>query len=164
VKWLPAWWRRHFLVCEGGLAVVVTGIFAWWYLQVNGAVAVNGLLKDYRQAIYGTAASVFGSLLGFIITAASIVFAVSGSERLKVIRESQQYPVLWSVFSATIRACGLATIIAFLMLIFDRDQKPMAWLLIIGVFSVSLAILRIARAIWALENVIALISTPRQEG
>jgi hypothetical protein len=143
---------------------VVTGIFDWWYLRVEGSVTVNSLLKDYRQAIYGTAASVFGSLLGFIITAASIVFAVSGSERLKVLRDSQQYFTLWSVFSATIRACGLATIIAFLALIFDRDQKPMGWLLIIGVFGISLAILRIVRAIWALENVITLISAPRREG
>jgi len=149
-------------VCEGGLAIALTGVFAWWYLRADGAATVNALLKDSRQAIYGTAASVLGSLLGFIITAASIVFAVSGSERLKVIRDSKQYPALWSVFSATIRACGLATIIAFSALIFDRDQKPMACLLILGVFSVLLAVLRIARAIWALENIIMLITTPRQ--
>jgi hypothetical protein len=163
MKWLPSWWRAHFLLCEGGVAVALTGAFAWWYLGAAGTVMVNALLASSRHAIYGTAASVLGSLLGFIITAASIIFAVSGSDRLKVVRDSKQDPVLWSVFSATIRACGLATVAAFIALIFDRDQKPMPWLLIIAVFGILLAILRIARAIWALERVIMLITASRHE-
>jgi hypothetical protein len=161
MRWLPQWWRTHFLFWEGCLAAVLTGIFAWWYLCDDGAAGVNVLLKASRQAIYGTAASVLGSLLGFIITAASIVFAVSGSDRLKVIRDSKQYPALWAVFGSTIRACGLATIAAFVALIFDRDERPVSWLLISVVFSVLLAILRIARAVWALENVIMLITAPK---
>ena len=40
------------------------------------------------------------------------------------------------------------------------DNKPVAWLMILVVFSCSLACLRIARAIWALENVISLITAP----
>jgi hypothetical protein len=48
-------------------------------------------------------------------------------------------------------------------LIFDRDQKPMPWLLIIAVFALLLAILRTARGIWALERVIMLITAPLPE-
>ena len=157
---LPALWRRHFLRCEGALAVALTGTFAYWFLGGSGSSEINALLANSRQAIYGTAASVLGSLLGFIITAASIVFAVSGSDRLKVIRDSKQYPMLWSVFGATIRACGFATVAAFAALICDRDQTPMPWLLITAVFGVLLAALRIARAIWALERVIMLTTAP----
>jgi hypothetical protein len=160
MKWLPPWWRRHFLLWEAGLAVLLTGIFAWWYLYDDGAASANVLLKASRQAIYGTAASVLGSLLGFIITAASIVFAVSGSDRLRVVRDSKQYPALWAVFSSTIRACGFATVAAFVALIFDRDERPVSWLLILVVFGVLFSILRIARAVWALENVIMLITAP----
>jgi hypothetical protein len=151
---------KAFPVLGACMALVLTGIFSWWYLGDDGATSVNLVLKASRQAIYGTAASVLGSLLGFIITAASIVFAVSGSDRLKVIRDSKQYPALWAVFGATIRACGLATIAAFVALVFDRDERPVSWLLILVVFSVLLAILRIARAVWALENVITLITAP----
>lgn len=43
------------------------------------------------------------------------------------------------------------------------NQKPMPSLLIIAVFGVLLAILRIARAIWALERMIMLITASRQE-
>jgi hypothetical protein len=160
MKLLPPWWRRHFLFCEGLVAVAIAALFGWWYIRQSGDLTINALLKGYRQSIYGTAASILGSLLGFIITAASIVFAVSGSDRLSVIRDSAQYPTLWLVFSSTIRALALGTAVSFVALIFDRDDKPASWLLILTVYTVALAVLRIARAIWALENVIWLITAP----
>lgn len=159
----PGWWRRRFLVWEGLLTLVVTAGFAWWSLGAGGAGLVNDLLKGNRAAVYGTAASVFGSLLGFIITSASIVFAVSGSERLQILRDSRQYPTLWAVFSAAIRTCGLATAIAFWALIFDQDVRPISWLQVAFVFCCLLAVLRIIRAIWALENIIFLVTANRQE-
>lgn len=160
MRLLPPWWRQRFLFCEGVLAAIIAALFAWWYLRLCGDTTVNALLKGYRPSIYGTAASVLGSLLGFIITAASIVFAVSGSDRLSVVRDSAQYPTLWRVFSAAIHALGLATAVSFVALIFDRDEKPLSWLLILAVFCAALACLRIARVIWALENVIWLITAP----
>ena len=157
---LPGWWRRRFLLCEGVVAVIVAALFAWWYWRYGGGPTLNGLLKGSRQPVYGTAASIFGSLLGFIITAASIVFAVSGSDRLSVIRDSAQYPTLWRVFSMTIRALALATATSFAALLFDRDDNPAPMLMVLVVYSAALACLRISRAIWALENVISLITAP----
>jgi hypothetical protein len=160
---LPGWWQRRFLAYEGAFALVVSVVFGFWYIEMGGGPCVDHLLQSYRQAIYSTASSVIGSLLGFIITAASIVMAVSSSDRLRLIRESRQYPTLWAVFRSTIRAAGFATAATFLALIFDRDQRPVWWLVIVVFFGVLLASLRIARAIWALENVMGLVATPRPE-
>jgi hypothetical protein len=162
---LPKWWRGHFLLVEFCLAVALTFGFAGWYIWFGGNAIVSPFLNGNRPSIYGTAASVFGSLLGFVITATSIVLGFSASDRLKVIRESTQYQTLWQVFNATIRALGLATVAAFLALIFDRDSSPIQWVLFVVIFGALGSLFRFLRAIWVLENIIDLLTMTRtQEG
>ena len=153
-------WKRRFLLVEGALAVVLTIGFAVWYWGFDGAAPTSALLGGNRAALYGTTASISGSLLGFVITATSIVLGFSASDRLAVVRESQQYPMLWKTFSASIRALAAATIVALLCLLLDRDSAPHPWLIVALVFSVLLSVLRLARTIWALEHIIALVTRP----
>ncbi|WP_210160588.1 hypothetical protein [Methylocella silvestris] len=118
------------------------------------------LLKNNRAALFGTTASILGSLLGFVITATSIVLGFSTSDRLAVVRESVEYPTLWKTFSATIRALALGTIIALTCLLFDRDSAPVPWLTILLIFAVLLSLFRIGRTIWVLEQIIGLVTRP----
>jgi hypothetical protein len=157
---LPQWWRKYFLCVEWLIAVMLTIIFVVWYIWFEGEAALSCFLNGNRPSIYGTAASIFGSLLGFAITATSIVLGFSTSDRLKVIRDSKQYSTLWKVFNSTIRALGIATIASFLALIFDRDQSPMPIFLYAVFFGATFSFFRLLRAIWVLENVIELISMP----
>jgi hypothetical protein len=60
----------------------------------------------------------------------------------------------------TIRALGLATVVSLAALIVDRDSDPTHWVLYAVVYAVLLSCVRIARAIWVLENIIALITHP----
>lgn len=107
---LLQFWRRHFLWVEFALAVMIGVTAAYWIHYRNGAVVSDRLLAQNRAAVYGTLASIFGSLLGFVITAASIVLGFSGSESLAVVRGSKHYPTLWPVFTASIRALAFATV------------------------------------------------------
>jgi hypothetical protein len=163
MKLLPKWWRRYFLLVELLLTILVTIIFIIWYEWFRGEAFLCSFLCGNRAAIYGTAASIFGSLLGFAITASSIVLGFSASDRLRVIRESKQYNTLWQVFSSTIRALALATISSFISLIFDRDTHPVPLLLFFALFGAVLAFFRVWRTIWVLENVIALITMPSKQ-
>lgn len=153
---LPRFWQRHFLVAEGALAIVLTIGFAVWYFWLDGASATDTILQGNRATLYGTTASILGSLLGFVITSTSIVLGFSTSERLAVVRESAEYPKLWKTFSATIWALALSTIVALACLLFDRDNAPSQWLVILMTFAISLSVLRIMRTIWVLENIIGL--------
>ena len=117
-------------------------------------------LQGNRATLYGTIASIWGSLLGFVITSTSIVLGFSTSDRLAVVRESTEYPTLWKTFSSTIWALALATLVALACLVFDRDNSPSRWLAIPFAFVLLLALLRISRTIWALENIIALVTRP----
>jgi hypothetical protein len=122
--------------------------------------AASTLLKDNRAVLYGTMASIFGSLLGFVITATSIVLGFSTSDRLAVVRESAQYPMLWKTFSATIRALAGATVVALLCLLADRDSAPKSWLEVPLFLVVVLSLFRLGRTIWVLEHIISLVTKP----
>ena len=158
MKLLPKWWRTNFLHVELGLALVCGLAFIVWAQIFGGGEVIDETLKGNRGAVYGALASIFGSLLGYAITAVSIVLGLSTTERLAVVRESKYYPTLWKVFTATIRTFGLATVVALLALISDRESSPMKWVLYLTVFALILATLRLSRCVWVLENVIILVT------
>lgn len=160
MRLLPKWWRTNFLHAELGLAIVSGLTFIMWAQICGGGAIIDETLKGNRGAVYGALASIFGSLLGFAITAVSIVLGFSTTERLAVVRESKHYPTLWKVFTAAIRTLGLATVVALLGLILDRESSPMKWVLYLTVFAMILAILRLSRCVWVLENVITLVTGP----
>jgi len=160
---LPQWWRKHFLRVELYISIIITISFIVWYKWLGGENSLQCFLNGNRPSIYGTAASIFGSLLGFVITATSIVLGFSTSDRLKVIRDSSQYSTLWQVFNSTIRALGIATITTFMALIFDRDPSPIPALLFASLFGVTFSVFRLLRAVWVLENVISLITLPSKQ-
>jgi MFS family permease len=157
---LPQWWRTHFLRAEFVVAALLALGFMVWGEYSGGAALVDATLKGNRGAVYGALASIFGSLLGFAMTAVSIVLGFSMSERLAVVRESRHYPTLWRVFLSGIKALGVATIVALIGLVFDRDSAPFRWVLYGCVMTAILAFLRLARCIWVLENIVSLVASP----
>jgi hypothetical protein len=154
------WWQAHFLAAELGVAVLVAAAFAAWSARPGGAALVDATLQGNRAAVYGALASIFGSLLGFTLAAAAIVLGYAASDRLAVVRDSRQYPTLWRVFIAAMRALALATAVALAGLILDRDAAPRPAILDVCVGASALAALRLARCLWVFERVIALVTAP----
>jgi hypothetical protein len=164
MNFLPKWWRARFLHVELVLAILLGVAVYVWGVRYEGSSTLHTILSGNRGAIYGALASVFGSLLGFAITAVSVVIGFASHDRLVIIRQSRHYPTLWRVFFAAIRALGLATLLALAGLIFDRDNTPRDWVLYLTIFASLLAILRVARCAWVLENVIDLVTREPGEG
>lgn len=102
----PKWWRQHFLAVELGIALVATGLLLCWWRYGNGVSILKEVVHGNRGQIYGTFASIFGSLLGFAITALSVVLGFSSSDRLAVLKKSAYYKQLWEVFTSGIRVLG----------------------------------------------------------
>lgn len=118
MKWNPGgWWERHFLLNEGLLSGAVACGSIVWMERFGGWQPVNSLLLGNRGAIYGALASIFGSLLGFIITAVSIALGFSASEKLTIVRDSRYYPHLWGVFMSATRWLALATVASVVALV-----------------------------------------------
>ena len=158
-----SFWRRHFMPLEFCLAVVIGLAFAVWDAKLGGYHLVDATLKNNRSAIYGALAAICGSLLGFTITAVSIILGYANNERMAIVQKSKHYPKLWRVFVSAIRALGLATVFTLIGLVLDRDGSPDRLVLYLCVGVVALATLRLLRCLWAFENVIAIVTQPTAE-
>lgn len=155
----PQWWRKHFLIVEFLIAAVAGAILCLWVRYGDGATALSAAVRNNRGQIYGTLASICGSLLGFAITAMSIVLGFTSSERLTLLRGSGHYSQLWAVFTSTIRCLGLATIAWLLALIFDTEARQRPLLIAVCLFATTLAAFRLSRCIWILERIVEVLTS-----
>jgi hypothetical protein len=144
---------------EAAAALLAAGVFAAWAQWGGGWDAVDSVLEGSRRDIYSTLASVAGALLGFVLTAVSIVLGFSSLPRLAVLRTSPHYKALYRIyFEATAFLSG-ATVCALVALVFDRDCAPVPlWLYSTLAFSL-LSGVRVARCVWVLERLVELVIT-----
>jgi hypothetical protein len=156
----PQWWKKHFLVAELGLAILLGVAFDVWLKWFGGGTSASHYLNGGRASIYGAIASIFGSLLGFVIASISIVMGFATSDRLAILRQSTHYAQLWKVFTSATRVLGFTTLISLGGLIFDKDAHPLGILLSLCVAGVILSVMRVARCIWVLENLIDVLLIP----
>ena len=161
---LPGFWRRHFLWTEAVVVIVLTISFSAWYFLWEGSAAVDDLLRDNKGNLYRTVATIAASLLGFSITATSIIFGLSSHERLELLRDSPHYPALWSTLIQTILSLAGLTVMTILSLLLDKDSSPVAWsvswLFVPFFFFVWLASVRLLRTVWLLDRLTRIISKP----
>lgn len=155
-------WEANFLQMEFALATVLSLSFSLWSQVVNRGQAVNILLEGNRGIVYGALVALFGSLLGFSITAVSIVLGYANSDKLAIVRESPHYQALWDTFKSGIKVLAFATITSLIGLIFDRDIVPSNIILYINIFAVVLSVFRVARCIWILEYIILIVTKQRR--
>jgi hypothetical protein len=152
-------WRRHFTRLEFWLALAVSaGLVS--VDRFVGDHPISGLLDDNRGSVYAVMVTLWGALLGFAITAVSIVFAFLGEARLKLIRESGHYADLWAIFVRGVRALAFATVAALAALLFDRDRPHDSAVVMfyILVFASLLAALRVWRIVWVLEKLVGIMA------
>lgn len=134
----------------------------FWMERFNGLTVMNTLLQGNRGAIYGALASIFGSLLGFIIAAVSIALGFSASDKLTIVRESKFYLQLWGVFLSATRCLAMVTVASLVALIGDRDTAPIRWLTYAVWVLTVLSVARISRCIWVLENIVKIVTKPAE--
>ena len=151
-------WEANFLLFELVVSGVLFLAFVGWSELINNRQMLSSISVDSREALYGTFASLFGSLLGFSITAVSIVLGYSTNDKLGIVRQSKRYGDLWNVFKSAIRVLALATAFSLVGLVFDKNIPPSYLLLYLNIFSAILASFRVARCVWVMENIILIVT------
>lgn len=151
-------WDKYFLPLEFLVSILLTACFIIWGELYSGRLVMDSLLEGNRSAVYGALAAIFGALLGFVITAVSIVLGYIASDKLTLVRESPHYEDLWRVYKAAMRSLAFATITGLLGLIFDREAYSLPFLFYLNIMTTTLAFFRLGRSIWVLENIIGLVT------
>ncbi|MBI5352242.1 MAG: hypothetical protein HZB50_06350 [Chloroflexi bacterium] len=151
-------WDKYFLPLEFLVSLLTMVGFIIWGEFFSGRSVMDSLLEGNRSAVYGALSAIFGALLGFVITAVSIVLGYVASDKLTLVRESPHYEDLWRVYKAAMRSLAVATIAGLLGLIFDREARPMPLLFYLNILTTTLAFFRLGRSIWVLENIISLVT------
>jgi hypothetical protein len=154
---LATWIRLHFLALELAVCALLTAAFFIWIHWGDGATAVDGILATNRGAIYGALAAVFGSLLGFSITAVSVVMLISQDPRMTMVRESKHYKTMWDVFTKGIFALAAATATALLALVMDRDCPHSRFAMTLALGTSLLALARLFSCVWLLEQLVTIV-------
>lgn len=154
---IKKYWDAHFLLLEGSLAVLLSaGFIIWsWFIDHNATLGL--LLDNNRKEIYGALATIFGSLLGFVITTVSIIIGYTNSNRLVPITQSKHYADLWNTYISGIKGLASATILALLGLIFDRNSDPFWPIFYANFFLTVFIILRIGRSIWIFDKILKIL-------
>ncbi len=156
------YWEANFLAAELVLAIGLAVLFYLWSEFINKNAFILQYFIGNRESIYTALVALFGSLLGFSITAISIVLGYANSEKLEIVRMSSHYMDLWNTFKSAIVVLAFATITTLAGLIFDRDSAPINAVLYINVFASILSFFRIARCIWVLNYIIAIVTKQRE--
>ena len=153
-------WKRNFHWLEPLVVALLAAVASAWVEQSRYACKIEELIHGNRAPIYGALASVFGALLGFVLTAVSIILGFSSLPQLTIVRESKHYPMLYRAFILTTWVLGAACLAALLALIFDRDEYPRRFWFYAAATTGLAASVCVVRSVWLLEQIVLIACQP----
>lgn len=157
------WWEKNFLIAELILSIIIIVVAYYMINFLNLKTSLVLMVADIRQQLYGTIASVSGSLLGFVITGMSILLTMGESESIKRLKKSKHYPQIFKVYLSSGKFLALSTVLAITALIIDTNGTPKLWCTAFVGWAVLISVFRLLRCIWVLENMIGLATNTKQK-
>jgi hypothetical protein len=158
---LSSFYDKNFLLIEFLLAPVLTVLVVLTLHELDKIDAVKESLKENYQVLYGTCAAVTGSLLGFALTAVSVILAFSTMGRFRLLRESKHYSTVFRIYFQTIFWLAVATVWAFIGLVGQSAHSPRLWILYGMLWLGILCIFRMWRCLWILSEFAEIAVKPR---
>jgi len=96
-------YNRNFLIAEFLLSIVIALFGILLITSVLTSETILNWISLNKKDIYPLIATIAGTLLGFIITGVSIIFAFSESEKLRLLKKSKQYTTIYEIYFSTIK-------------------------------------------------------------
>lgn len=146
-----AFYDKNFLAVEFCISVAVLLTVVLPFELYFGRDVLFSSVDKNRAGLYGTAASVAGSLLGFVISAVSVILVFG--QHLHFLKESGQYPTVFEIFFQSILWLAAATVWAFVGLLVDTAGSGRIWILYGMIWLGVLASLRVYRCVWILKQI-----------
>lgn len=151
-------WDVRFLELDLCLSVGLTLTFAGWLWLFDGGEAnLDSFLGPQKEVLYRTTATVSGTMVGFTMTVAALVFNRVASERFHLFRSAnlgQNYDNLCKTYTQAVKFLGVLTVVSIAALLIDTQTSPCHWIMVGALLFALLSFFRVARAIWILEKLL----------
>lgn len=151
-------WGKHFLGAEATLVIGLTLMAAVCIRAFDGASRVDSIMANNRASVYRSIAAIAGSLLGFSITATSIIVRLSSRKSLTILSESEDYPTLWKTLFQTAYFLGGLTVVSLISLVFGKEEAPIHWFFIFTLMLTGLSVVRVWRTLWIFQGIVRIIT------
>ena len=122
-----SFYQRHFMSVDTIVSIIVA-LLIWMGHRYLGFSSLIVSFSENYQTLYGTLASVCGSLLGFVVTAVSIIFSLLPRRVFRVLIDSGHHQTLFNIFFNSVLFLALATIWALVGVLFDTKISPTPWI------------------------------------
>lgn len=144
------WYQRHFLAIEFFVAIIIAVL--WMTLAHHVAIAHHMLtsMQNPNGALYPTLATLAGTLLGFSMTAITVVLSFVSSEALAIIRKSGHLVTIIAIYRQTILWLGFTTVWSLAVLMLSHQQPVPGWSVDIELYFITISALRQYRSLWVL--------------
>lgn len=159
---MSGWYERSVRIRSYVIALLVSAGLLWLVRSQGWQDGLLDLLRPNRATLYGTVAQIAGSLLGFIITALSLMIAFIDEQRFRLLHQAGRYMQTMRLFFDAIAVLALLTVVALLGLLVDGDPAtsradvPAVFFLLIALSAAGTY-----RCVWALYQIVNLITRHR---
>lgn len=133
------------------ISVVVAGCICHWEKPLTDLISGN------RAQLYSALISVYGSLLGFVITAAVFSAGLIEHKTFDRLLKQDSFYDIFRIYSQSAIALSLGFFVALISLVLDSDNltarshAPGVTFLVANLFTFVLISFRIAKAVWILH-------------
>jgi hypothetical protein len=117
-----------------------------------------------RSALYISISASCAALLGFVITATSILLALGAGPRMTWLREQPEFQKTRVVFMYAIYALALATVVFTALIVIDTGQVGAWFLEALGAGVLALVLTRLAWVLWLLDQLLRISLSDRRQG
>jgi len=144
------WYQRHFLAIEFFVAIIITAF--WMTLAPRVAIAHNIETNMHKPngALYPTLATLAGTLLGFSMTAITVVLSFVSAHALEIVRKSGHLVTIVTIYRQTILWLGLTTVWSLVVPMLSNKQPVPGWSVDIEFYFLTISSLRLYRSLWVL--------------
>lgn len=130
------------------IELIIFGLICAFKIDLNKIFT-----SSIRSSLFSSLITTFGTLLGFIITALSILMGIKENDYIKALKETQHFRDICLVYFNTSIWLGLATFYSIIALILDGNIIP---IITIGAFIYFVCFVRVARCLQMLRRIIVI--------
>jgi hypothetical protein len=150
--------RRHYMLAiPAGLAYFLACRLA------DSRILLEGVSSSTRSALYISLTTTCGALLGFSITAVTVLLALGGGRRIDWLYKDERFVYARIIFLGSIHVLALATLFFSVLIVIDTACYGKAIVESLATAVAALVILRVARVVRLLADLLHIAIRDRSD-